>query len=63
MNALARAVARVLFGSLLAAGTAVGLAVAGLSDPAAAGAGVGVGLVVGRALFGKPLVPSLRTGG
>ena len=53
MSSLRRPVARVAFGSAIAAGTGVALAWGGLPDTYALGAAVGVGIVVGRALFGQ----------
>lgn len=60
MSGLRRAVARVAVGSAVAAGTGVALAWGGLPDAFAVGAAVGVGIVVGRVLFGKSRVLSGR---
>ena len=58
MSDLRRVVARGAFGSAIAAGTGVALAWGGLPDAYALGAAVGVGIVVGRALFGQSWVLS-----
>lgn len=63
MSSLRRSVARVAFGSAIAGVTAVALAWGGFPDAYALGAAVGVGIVVGRALFGHGLVFSGRGGG